>query len=85
MQVYFAKLAMPESDQDKATFKQYFTEAMIAFSGTLYLNAQAYAQQAKAITIKEADVAVALHSVLPHDVNEYEDVIFILNTQKISK
>ncbi|QLE86076.1 CRTAC1 family protein [Shewanella sp. Scap07] len=76
LQVYFAKLAMPESEQAKASFKQYFIEAMIAFSGTLYLNAQAYAQQTKGITIKEADVAAALHSVLPHDVNEYEDVIF---------
>ncbi len=76
LQVYFAKLAMPEAERDRASFKQYFTEAMIAFSGTLYLNAQAYAQQAKGITIKEADVAAALHSVLPHDVNEYEDVIF---------
>ncbi|NKF50088.1 CRTAC1 family protein [Shewanella sp. WXL01] len=74
LQVYFAKAAMPESKNAQAEFKQYFTEAMIAFSASLYLSAQANVDAG--VTIKEQHVAQAISSILPHDVNEYEDVIF---------
>ena len=47
---------------------------MIAFTGTLYLDAQARAQGRT--TINEGDVSSSLLSLLPHTVNEYEDVIF---------
>ncbi|WP_394128930.1 CRTAC1 family protein [Shewanella maritima] len=74
LQVYFAKAAMPESKNAQAEFKQYFTEAMIAFSASIYLTAQANVESGA--TIKEKDVAHAILSLLPHEVNEYEDVIF---------
>ncbi|MCZ4336695.1 CRTAC1 family protein [Shewanella colwelliana] len=74
LQVYFAKLALPKNAQQSAEFKRYFTEAMIAFSANFYLQSQAQAQTGS--LIKEADVALAMQSLLPHDVNEYEDVIF---------
>jgi len=74
LQVYFAKLALPKDQAKSAAFKQYFTEAMIAFAGTLYLDGQA--RVASGVTIKESHVAASLYSLLPHSVNEYEDVIF---------
>ncbi|MCJ8305304.1 CRTAC1 family protein [Shewanella sp.] len=80
LQVYFAKLALPQDPAKKAAFKQYFTEAMIAFSGTLYLDAQA--RVSKGATIKESDVAASVQSLLPHRINEYEDVIFYPNYPK---
>ncbi len=83
LQVYFAKLSMPASEQEIADFKQYFTEAMIAFSGTLYLNSQAQAQAGQ--TIKESNVADAIAYLLPHEVNEYEDVIFYPNYKEEKK
>lgn len=80
LQVYFAKLALPKNDVKSAAFKQYFTEAMIAFSGTLYLDAQARVTSGS--TIKESHVAASVQSLLPHSVNEYEDVIFYPNYPK---
>lgn len=80
LQVYFAKLALPKDVLKAAEFKQYFTEAMIAFSGTLYLDAQSRVKGET--TIGEAEVASALQSLLPHSVNEYEDVIFYPNYPK---
>ncbi|WOT06307.1 CRTAC1 family protein [Shewanella youngdeokensis] len=74
LQVYFAKLSMPDSPSEMAEFKRYFTEAMIAFSGTLYLDSQS--RVVSGTTINEAAVADSLESILPHTVNEYEDVIF---------
>jgi hypothetical protein len=74
LQVYFAKLALPKDKQQSADFTRYFTEAMIAFSANFYLQSQA--QAGKANVIKEADVAIAMQQLLPHSVNEYEDVIF---------
>ncbi|WP_434938629.1 CRTAC1 family protein [Shewanella sp. HL-SH8] len=74
LQVYFAKLALPENDSESAEFKRYFTEAMIAFSANFYLLSQTQAVDSN--VIKEADVAKAMQLLLPHDVNEYEDVIF---------
>jgi len=80
LQVYFAKLAMPDNSKQVAQFKHYFTEAMIAFSGTLYLDAQAHVKSGA--TIKEEHVAASLARILPHNVNEYEDVIFYPNYSK---
>lgn len=80
LQVYFAKLALPKDAAKASEFKQYFTEAMIAFSGTLYLDAQSRVQGE--MTIGESEVAAALQSLLPHSVNEYEDVIFYPNYPK---
>ncbi|WP_282167748.1 CRTAC1 family protein [Shewanella japonica] len=80
LQVYFAKLSMPKDEAEARAFKQYFTEAMIAFSGTLYLDAQSKADSS--VIIGESDVAASIHGLLPHDVNEYEDVIFYPNYPK---
>ncbi|WP_285164752.1 CRTAC1 family protein [Shewanella goraebulensis] len=80
LQVYFAKLSMPKDEAEAKAFKQYFTEAMIAFSGTLYLDAQSKADSS--VIIGESDVAASIHALLPHDVNEYEDVIFYPNYPK---
>lgn len=74
MQVYFAKLALPKAPQQSADFKRYFTEAMVAFSANFYLQSQAQVNNGS--VIKEADVAVAMDLLIPHHVNEYEDVIF---------
>ncbi|QIR15123.1 CRTAC1 family protein [Shewanella aestuarii] len=76
LQVYFAKLALPQNEEQSAEFKRYFTEAMIAFSANFYLQSQAQAQIQQGTVIKEADVAIAMDHLLPHSVNEYEDVIF---------
>ena len=80
LQVYFAKLSMPKDEVEARAFKQYFTEAMIAFSGTLYLDAQS--KTGSSIIIGESDVAASIHGLLPHEVNEYEDVIFYPNYPK---
>lgn len=77
LQVYFAKLALPLDKQKSAEFTRYFTEAMVVFSANFYLQSQA--QAGKANVIKEADVAIAMQHLLPHSVNEYEDVIFFQN------
>ncbi|MBE7213928.1 CRTAC1 family protein [Shewanella benthica] len=80
LQVYFAKLAMPDDTRQAAEFKQYLTEAMIAFAGSLYLDAQS--QVLSGSTIKEEHVAASLTRLLPHTVNEFEDVIFYPNYPK---
>ncbi|WP_293630911.1 CRTAC1 family protein [Shewanella sp. CG12_big_fil_rev_8_21_14_0_65_47_15] len=77
LQVYFAKLALPKDAQKSAEFTRYFTEAMVAFAGSFYLQSQAAVKQGQ--VIKEADVDVAMDNILPHSVNEYEDVIFYPN------
>lgn len=74
MQVYFAKLALPKDAEKSAEFKRYFTEAMVAFSANFYLQSQAQVTSGK--VMKEADVAAAMDLLIPHHVNEYEDVIF---------
>jgi len=74
LQVYFAKMALPKDEAQSAEFRNYFTEAMVAFSTEFYLQSQAAAHSAR--TIQEADVASAMNRLLPHRVNEYEDVIF---------
>ncbi|MGI2058511.1 CRTAC1 family protein [Shewanella baltica] len=77
LQVYFAKLALPKDSQQATEFKKYFTEAMVAFSANFYLLAQSQVTDGK--VIREVDVAKAVDKILPHRVNEYEDVIFFPN------
>ncbi|QSX36017.1 CRTAC1 family protein [Shewanella sedimentimangrovi] len=74
LQVYFARMSLPKDETAAKEFKQYFTEAMIAFSANFYLLAQA--QAGSDAMIRESHVEHAMQQILPHKVNQYEDVIF---------
>lgn len=74
LQVYFARMKLPSDPQASLQFRALYTEAMIAFAANLYLTAQQLAADKQFVT--EADVSAAMQHMLPHRVNEYEDVIF---------
>ncbi len=74
LQVYFARMKLPQNPNASLAFRTAYTEAMITFSANLYLTAQNFAKEFP--LIKEEHVAEALKVLLPHQMNEYEDAIF---------
>lgn len=73
-QVYFAHATLP-SQQDKAEEVQYaFKQAVIGFAQSMYLLAQN--KVGDEAFIDEKNVAQTAQLMLPHKVNEFEDVIY---------
>ncbi|WP_228710826.1 CRTAC1 family protein [Saccharobesus litoralis] len=86
LQVYFARVSWPADAEEGKQFRSTFTEILIAFAGDLFKQSQAIALQDKHVVIEESDVNAAAQAFMPHEVNEYEDVIFFprLAEQKIT-
>lgn len=76
LQVFFARNRWPQDGEEATKFRQQFTESVIAFAGDLYRGSQELALQENRNVILEEDVYNYAQSVLPHDINEYEDAIF---------
>ena len=76
LQVYFARLSWPKDPGRARVFRQAFTESVIAFAADLYRDAAEQAAKAGAAVIGEREVAISAQRFLPHEVNQYEDVIF---------
>ena len=76
LQVFFARHRWPQDSVEATQFRQLFTEEVINFAGELYTGAQKMALQNGRNVIIESDVYQYAQSVLPHEINEYEDAIF---------
>jgi hypothetical protein len=74
LQVYFALATLPQDKQQDLKFRTTLTQAMVGFSESLY--EQANTMAIDQVVITEAAVQRALDVLLPHDVNQYEDVVF---------
>lgn len=79
LQVFFARNRWPESSVEATQFRQTFTEDLIRFSAELYKGAQEIALRNERNVILEEDVHQFAQSLLPHEINEYEDAIFYPN------
>ncbi|MGB0217878.1 MAG: CRTAC1 family protein [Sinimarinibacterium flocculans] len=76
LQVYFARQRWPRDAREAEDFKALFTEVMIQFSRDFLLDVEAIARKADAPLIRPEHIARHARRFLPHEVNEYEDVIF---------
>ena len=76
LQVYFAKRRWPADSGEAQQFRRDFTEGLIQKAADFYLGAQEHAQARGEPLIRELDVNTYVQSVLPHQANEYEDIIF---------
>ena len=76
LQVYFARYGWPSDPGEGKAFKDTFTEAMIAFTSSLLLEAEKRAKMAERPLISVEDVHYALQVYEPHELNAYEDVIY---------
>ena len=57
-------------------FQQQFVAALVTFGADMYVLAAREAGKRGEGLVREQDVATAAQLFLPHEVNEYEDVIF---------
>ncbi|MCP5045990.1 MAG: CRTAC1 family protein, partial [bacterium] len=76
LQVYFARHKWPKNKQDSEGFRNFFTEAMVAFTLDSMKLAERVARKNKHRFVREEDVNEMWMSYVPFDVNDYEDVIF---------
>lgn len=76
LQVYFARHGWPTDPTEGEAFKDEFTEVMIGFTGDVLMEAEKHARAAGRGIIRVEDVHAALQRYQPHELNEYEDVIY---------
>lgn len=76
LQVFYARKSWPKDKMQAQLFRQYFTEALIQFATGLYQGASNTALKNKHALIQEADVYAFSREFIPHQLNEYEDVVF---------
>ena len=76
LQVYFARLSWPKDAGEARAFRQAFTESVIAFAGDFYRDSAKQTAASGKVLLGEREVAASAQRFLPHEVNEYEDVIF---------
>jgi hypothetical protein len=76
LQVYFARHRWPSADEEVA-FKEYFNQAMVFFATDLILGAEKAARERSQAIVRVEHVHSFLLVFLPHEVNEYEDVVFL--------
>lgn len=76
LQVFLSKNRWPETQQESQRFIGLFQEAVIVFANDLYLGAEIVANHHKHNLIRESDVSAFIQHFIPHQVNQYEDVIF---------
>jgi len=76
LQVHFARFRWPSDEQEKNEFKQFFTESMAVFVVDLLSESERFANENGEKFIREEDVLRAIHEFMPHEVNQYEDVVY---------
>ncbi|HVR43553.1 MAG TPA: CRTAC1 family protein [Thermoanaerobaculia bacterium] len=76
LQVYFARHGWPDDPEEGRIFRDHFTETMIAFTSDVLLEGERIAKQRNHTLIRVEDLHDALQKYEPHELNQYEDVIF---------
>ncbi|MFT6809285.1 MAG: hypothetical protein ACJA01_002521 [Saprospiraceae bacterium] len=76
VQVYFAKTMWPKDSIESIAVTSSFQDILIEFTSQLLLNAQKKAVADDQVLIRHEDVRIALQKLLPHTINEFEDVTF---------
>jgi hypothetical protein len=76
MQVYFARLSWPDSEQGAEVFRTAFIEALVGYAADLYNGAVEVALSNGSAVISEAHVHRWVQRYTPFEVNEYEDVVY---------
>ncbi|WP_170309571.1 CRTAC1 family protein [Litorilituus lipolyticus] len=82
LQVYFARVSWPKDKAESARIIKKFTEIASVFSGDLYAGAQQKAMSNNLTVISEKSVHDFAKQFIPHQLNEYEDVLFFPNLPK---
>ena len=76
LQVYFARHLWPSDPAEGQVFKDQFTETMVAWTTDVLLEAEKVAKKRNHPLIRVEDVHEALQKYQPHELNQYEDVIY---------
>jgi hypothetical protein len=76
LQVYFARFRWPSDPEEGEAFRSAFTATAVSFTSDLYLRAEVYAVANHHLSIGLEDVHRAVQDFLPHEVNDFEDVIY---------
>ena len=79
LQVYFARFRWPSDPEMGTAFRDYFTNTMVQFTSDIYHEADRLAVTRGDVLSRLSDVHEAVTLYLPHEVNEYEDVIYFPN------
>jgi hypothetical protein len=76
MQVYFARLSWPTDKAEAEAFRLGLIDAIVGYAIELYKGSVEVAAKNGAQVVAEEHVARFVQHFTPHEVNEYEDVVF---------
>ena len=76
LQVYFAKMNLSKNIEEQKTFRESFTQSMIQFAFDVYKESERIALSHGHKVIRESDVHQLVQSFIPHNTDEFEDVLF---------
>ncbi|MGB1197746.1 MAG: CRTAC1 family protein [Thalassotalea sp.] len=82
LQVYFARVSWPKDKAESERIISKFAQIASNFSAELYTGAQNIAMQDGLSVISEESVHDFAQHFIPHQLNEYEDVLFFPNFPK---
>ena len=82
IQVYFAKVPWPKEDSLSSELTSLFTETMVYFTADMLNYADKLASSQGFSSIGYPQMHKTIQAFLPHDVNQFEDVIFFPNLNK---
>ncbi len=82
IQVYFAKQRWPIDSLESSKLKNYLLESLVGFGSSIIQESQKLAYSEDEPLIRLNHVQQTLHSFIPFDVNQFEDVIFFPNSSK---
>tara|TARA_R110000737_G_scaffold332699_1_gene349761 strand:- start:4015 stop:7137 length:3123 start_codon:yes stop_codon:yes gene_type:complete len=82
LQVYFARVSWPKNKAESAKIIEKFGQLTSEFSADLYTGAQQEAMDNGLSVISEKSVHNFAKQFIPHQLNEYEDVLFFPNLPK---
>jgi hypothetical protein len=76
LQVYMARHLWPADPEEGKTFRDQFTETMVAWTNDVFLESERIAKTHGHALIRVADVHEALQRFQPHEANQYEDITY---------
>ncbi len=82
IQVYFAKIPWPKQDSLSSELTSFFTETMIYFAADILRYADNLASSQGHGSIGYLQMYTTMQAFLPHNVNQFEDVIYFPNLDK---
>lgn len=82
LQVYFARVSWPKDQEESTRIIEKFAEITSKFSADLYSGSQKVAMENGFSVISEESVHDFAREFIPHQLNEYEDVLFFPNLPK---